>query len=125
MSTDQYRAGFEAAMTKLGHPIRKDASGNYLGMNEYRFEGYVAAQRGTGATYRYPTVVDIQADVATESAAIATAVSAMSDSIEHCPLSNSLRVYAAIELAFRYGDRVYVEEVFSEVLHLGALNGRG
>jgi ribonuclease PH len=65
--------------------------------------------------YRYPTREEIAADVRTESTAIAVAISAMSDALENCPLKDHLKVYAAIELAFKYGDKAYVEEVFSEV----------
>lgn len=67
------------------------------------------------AKYRYPTAGEIQADVAMESTAVAAAVSALSDSLDDCPLKDSLKVYAAVELAFKYGEAKYVEEVFSEV----------
>lgn len=65
--------------------------------------------------YRYPTGSEIERDIAQETAAITTAVSAMADALENCPLTGSLRVYAAIELAFKYGDRKFVGEVFREV----------
>lgn len=35
---------FEAAMTKLGHPIRKGAAGEYMGMNSYRWEAWQVAR---------------------------------------------------------------------------------
>ena len=66
--------------------------------------------------YLYPSKKDIGEDVAQETAAINTAITAMSEASEDCPLKDSLKVYAAIELAFKYGDREYVEEVFNEVL---------
>lgn len=72
-------------------------------------------QAGDAQGYRYPTAGEIQADVAMESTALAAAVSAMADSLDDCPLQDSLKVYAAVELAFKYGDAKYVEEVFREV----------
>jgi hypothetical protein len=65
--------------------------------------------------YKYPSKEEIAEDVNMESTAIAVAISAMSDALEKCPLKDHFKVYAAIELAFKYGDKKYVEEVFSEV----------
>lgn len=74
--------------------------------------------------YRYPSKAEVDADTAQETAAITTAITAMSEAIEACPLKDALKVYAAIELAFKYGDRAYVEEVFSEVMIVLSM-GRG
>lgn len=65
--------------------------------------------------YRYPSAEDIESDVAQETAAIVTAMASMADALEACPINNSLKVYAALELAFKYGKRRYVEEVFREL----------
>lgn len=67
-------------------------------------------------SYRYPAKEELEADVSNETTAINVAITAMHESIEDCPLSNHLKVYAAIELAFKLGDKKYVEEVFNEVL---------
>lgn len=65
--------------------------------------------------YKYPSAEEVRTDIVMETAAIATAVSAMADALDACPLKDHFKVYAAIELAFKYGDKAYVEEVFSEV----------
>lgn len=80
---------------------------------------------GRACNYIYPTKGDIEADVANETTAVNVAVGVMADALESCPLKDSLKVYAAIELAFRYGDRSYVEEVFSEVMIVLGLGGNG
>lgn len=66
-------------------------------------------------SYRYPSGQEIEADVSNETTAISVAVSALADAIEDCPLRDHFKVYAAIELAFKYGDKQYVEEVFNEI----------
>jgi hypothetical protein len=67
--------------------------------------------------YKYPSKEEILADVSSETTAINVAITAMSDAMEDCPLKDSLKVYAAIELAFKYGGVSYVEEVFNEIYH--------
>jgi hypothetical protein len=68
--------------------------------------------------YIYPSKKEIEQDVTMETAAITAAITSMSEAIENCPLPDHMKVYAAIELAFKYGDKKYVEEVFNEIYHL-------
>lgn len=66
--------------------------------------------------YKYPSKDQLNSDVTHESTAINVAIGTMSDALDNCPLSTNLQVYAAIELAFKLGDKAYVEEVFNEIL---------
>ncbi len=74
--------------------------------------------------HRYPSTDEIEADLNNETVAITVAVATMADALEACPLDDSLKVHAAIELAFKYGDRKYVWEVFREItLRMGGPDG--
>lgn len=68
--------------------------------------------------YRYPTGEEIERNLVQETAAITTAVASMADALESCPLKDSLKVYAIIELALKYGRPRYVEEVLGEFVFL-------
>lgn len=70
--------------------------------------------------FQYPSADAIESDPAKEDMAVKTAMSAlmsaMHGAVAGAPLDNALMVYAALELAFHYGDDAYVEEVFNEIL---------
>lgn len=68
------------------------------------------------SNYKYPSHQDLRDDVKHETTAICVAVSAMSDTLEACPLSDNLKVYAALELALKYGREDYVDEVLRELI---------
>lgn len=126
---EQYRPGFEAWARKEGHDTLRDEDGYYWIVENTLWTAWIAAKRDTStsqgaapgdaldaARYRYPTAHEIQADVAMESTAVAAAISALSDTMDECPLTDSLKIYAAIELAFKYCEPKHVEEVFAEIV---------
>lgn len=70
--------------------------------------------------YKYPSMEEVSQDVTHETTAINTAVDAISDALSDCPLKEHLKVYAAIEFAFKCCEMAYVEEVFKEIYQFKA-----
>lgn len=66
--------------------------------------------------YRYPSAAQVDADVSNETTAINVAVTAMHDVLDAAPLSDGLKVYAAMELAIGLCGEDYAAEVFNEIL---------
>lgn len=67
------------------------------------------------AGYICPSATEIAQDIDSETAAVNAAVSAMADTLAEFPLKDSLKVYAAMELAFKYEGFDYVRSVFDEL----------
>lgn len=77
---------------------------------------------GEPMSYKYPTREQVRQDVANETTAINVAMTAMHEVLDAAPLTDGLKVYAAIELAIKFCGEEYAEEVFNEILLVRRIN---
>lgn len=70
--------------------------------------------------FRYPTTEQISTDPKHEEAAISTAITALTEALDGCPLPNHMRVYALLEMAFKLEKPEYIRDVLNEIAFVKA-----